>query len=160
MLEIIELSHEGFPRHGIAKLFGRHIGSAGPLSDLFVSDGERMLVLRPGTASVTAVEVTEAPLPRGVGRLRAAPNPTSGVVTIEARVPGAASRGALEIGIYDVQGRLVRTLRAPVRDGIAPAVWDGRDGSGTPVASGRYWARLRRVGGVGVVGAAPIVILR
>jgi hypothetical protein len=62
--------------------------SAGPLADLFVSDGERMLVLRPGTASVTAVDVTESPLPRGAGRLRASPNPSNGVVTIEARVPG------------------------------------------------------------------------
>jgi hypothetical protein len=62
-----------------------------------------------------------------------------------------------------VQGRLVRTLRAPVRDGIAPAVWDGRNGAGTPVASGRYWARLRRgsvAGDAAIPEATPIVILR
>ena len=61
-----------------------------------------------------------------------------------------------------MQGRLVRTLRAAVQDGIAPAVWDGRDATGTPVASGRYWARLRRgsAGKAAFPDATPIVILR
>jgi len=147
----------------------RFKATTGPLPDLMVSDGERVLVLRPGTATVTSVESAESPLPQGAARLRAAPNPSSGVVVLEARLTsaagaaGAAGQLAIEIGIYDVQGRLVRTLRAPIRDGIAPAVWDGRDASGTPVASGRYWARLRP-GSVAresaTPGATPIVILR
>jgi hypothetical protein len=134
----------------------------GPLPDLLVSDGERVLVLRPGTASVTAVEVAESPLPSRTGRLRAAPNPSRGMVVLEARLTSAAGPSSVEIGIYDVQGRLVRMLRAPVRDGVAPAVWDGRDASGAPVASGRYWARLNRsrASEASVAEAAPIVILR
>lgn len=138
--------------------------SAGPIPDLLVSDGGRVLVLRPGTASVTAVDVAESPLPQGAGRLRAAPNPSRGAVTIELRSASAFGKGNLEIGIYDVQGRLVRTLRAPARkDGIAPTVvWDGRDGAGRLVASGRYWARLRRNGAseVETPSATPIAILR
>lgn len=135
--------------------------NVGPNPDFLVSDGERMLVLRPGTATVTAVELAESPLLRTI-RLRAVPNPSSGIVAIEARVSRTATSPALEIGIYDVQGRLVRTLRAVVRYGIAPAVWDGRDASGVPVASGRYWARLREAARLRdtISEATPIVILR
>ena len=136
--------------------------TVGPLPDLLVSDGERVLVLRPGTASITAVDVTESPLPSRAGRLRAAPNPSRGMVVLEARLVSAVGRSSIEIGIYDVQGRLVRRLRSPVRDGVAPVVWDGHDASGLPVASGRYWARLRgdTADEVAIPDATPIVILR
>jgi hypothetical protein len=109
--------------------------------------------------------VAESPLPSRVGRLRATPSPSRGTVVLEARLGSAVAvgRSSIEIGIYDVQGRLVRMLRAPVRDDVAPVIWDGRDTSGALVASGRYWARLREnpAGGVMAGGAGtPIVILR
>jgi hypothetical protein len=84
------------------------------------------------------------------------------MVVLEARLVSAVGRSSIEIGIYDVQGRLVRRLRSPVRDGVAPVVWDGHDASGLPVASGRYWARLRgdTADEVAIPDATPIVILR
>lgn len=51
----------------------------------------------------------------------------------------------MTLRIYDVGGRLVRTLvdRTLRPDEVAPVVWDGRDNRGTPVASGIYFCRLR-----------------
>jgi len=46
-----------------------------------------------------------------------------------------------DVSIYDVTGRLVRTLAAPSgTDGIE---WDGRDRAGMQAASGSYIARIR-----------------
>lgn len=128
--------------------------------DLLVSDGARLLVLRPGAAAVTAVErVPSSPLPGRV-RLRVAPNPAPGAAWVEATLgsdrPPDASAG---VAIFDVRGRLVRRLSMR-GDGVAYRVlWDGLDGAGRPVASGRYWARLERPGRTERRGT-PFVIVR
>jgi len=56
--------------------------------------------------------------------------------------------GAARIAIYDVQGRLVRTLvdRA-LPSGEHEALFDGKDRSGRPLASGVYYARVATVDG-------------
>ena len=50
----------------------------------------------------------------------------------------------MSIKVYDVSGRLVRTLLDEIRDaGIyADVTWDGRSNAGHPVASGVYFYRL------------------
>jgi flagellar hook assembly protein FlgD len=56
--------------------------------------------------------------------------------------------GADEVGIYDVAGRLVRTLRAGgLQGGRYEFAWDGRSEAGRPVAAGAYVARARDGGG-------------
>ncbi len=67
------------------------------------------------------------------------PNPMRGAATFTLVL---GTRGPLRVGLYDVQGRLVRTLR----DGESPAgeqriTWDGRDEHGARVAPGLYLAR-------------------
>jgi hypothetical protein len=53
------------------------------------------------------------------------------------------SSGRVDVGIYDVSGRLVRTLANEVRAaGAYELTWDGRDTSGQAVASGVYFYRL------------------
>jgi hypothetical protein len=68
------------------------------------------------------------------------PNPVYGSTWI----PYSLSReGAVELRIFDASGRAIRTLvddRVP--PGVHHAVWDGRDDSGSPVASGIYFYRL------------------
>jgi hypothetical protein len=55
-----------------------------------------------------------------------------------------AEESHVRLRVYDVNGRLVRTLA----DGDAPAgylqeaTWDGRDSEGSPVSSGIYYIRL------------------
>jgi flagellar hook assembly protein FlgD len=53
-------------------------------------------------------------------------------------------RAHAQIRIYDVGGRLLRTLVDETLDaGPHQTVWDGVDGRGRQVASGVYWAKLR-----------------
>ena len=146
--------------------------TAGPLPDLFVSDDNRVLVLRPGNATITSVAWEEnAPPARHMLRLSAAPNPTSGPTQLRLLWLGASSNDAGplfaspregdRIDVLDVQGRVVRTIRAaPVPAGTEwRAAWDGRDRAGRPLASGRYWVRLRDRQGRASK-ATPVLILR
>jgi hypothetical protein len=50
--------------------------------------------------------------------------------------------------IYDVAGRLVRSLvgSVPAGGGFAAAAWDGRDERGVPASSGLYWIHVRAPG--------------
>jgi flagellar hook assembly protein FlgD len=51
--------------------------------------------------------------------------------------------GAVSLRIYDVGGRLVRTLvEGTLPAGEKSVVWDGRDDTGRPVGSGVYFCRL------------------
>jgi flagellar hook assembly protein FlgD len=47
------------------------------------------------------------------------------------------------LGIYDVAGRLVRTIvDEDLREGDHVATWDGRDGAGLRVSGGTYFVKL------------------
>ncbi|HER43764.1 MAG TPA: T9SS type A sorting domain-containing protein, partial [Candidatus Eisenbacteria bacterium] len=94
-----------------------------------------------GFGSPTGVESGEG-LPPGAGiRLgQNFPNPFNPSTTIAFDLP---RRSRVNLSIYDVQGRPVRT----VSDGILPegrreVVWDGRDEQGNVVSSGVYFYRL------------------
>ncbi len=68
------------------------------------------------------------------------PNPFNPVTTIRYGLP---ARGAMELAVYDVAGRVVRVLADGERDpGWYEVVWDGRDTSGQRVGSGVYFCRL------------------
>ncbi|HPF69387.1 MAG TPA: FlgD immunoglobulin-like domain containing protein [Candidatus Krumholzibacteria bacterium] len=82
------------------------------------------------------------------------PNPANPGAWITYALPQAADA---ELAVYDVRGRLVRTLV----DGWRPAGqhrawWDGRDGQGRSVASGVYLA-VGRWGGAQAVGRITLV---
>lgn len=54
-----------------------------------------------------------------------------------------AAQGQVDVKIYDVAGRLVRTLVSGVRDaGEHEIVWDGTDDGGRGVSSGTYLLRM------------------
>jgi hypothetical protein len=155
---------------------------AGANPDLVVSDGLRVLALRPGQAAITAVAEEASAPPAVAGRLALAvrPNPIarSAVFDVHAVAVDAAGAppggpldagstpvlGSLRLEIFDLRGRLVRRLAMPVgaaRASAARIPWDGLDDTGRRVASGRYWARASRQGGDAAGGVtAPILILR
>ena len=115
--------------------------AAGGIPDLMVSDGARLLVLRPGTASITSVETRSAP--PAVARIRVLPNPTAGAMWMEiARAAPSSRLSPLAVRIADARGRLVRTLRVVEPGTLTRLFWDGRDSHGRAVASGHYWASL------------------
>ncbi len=96
------------------------------------------VILRVGTS--TGVN----DLPTSLVFQGAAPNPFNPQTTITFALPVSA-RASLRI--YDVSGRLVRTLLDEVRPaGTSEVRWNGADDAGRGVASGTYFARLS-VGG-------------
>jgi len=74
----------------------------------------------------------------------ARPNPFAGTTSIRYHVPVGA--GGLTIGVYDVGGRLVRTVRADGSPGPHEVSWNGRDDAGRAVASGVYFVRAQTEG--------------
>jgi hypothetical protein len=76
------------------------------------------------------------------------PNPFNPQCTVRFELPIA---GHARLAIFDVAGRLVRTLvDADLAAGVAEAQWDGRDAGGTAVGSGSYLARLESGGDAAV----------
>jgi hypothetical protein len=88
----------------------------------------------------TAVE-PPAPSPVTTSRLHGnAPNPFNPSTAIRFDL---AQGGRTELRIYDVRGRLVRTLVAEsLPQGAHVARWDGRSDAGVAVASGVYLVEL------------------
>jgi hypothetical protein len=59
-----------------------------------------------------------------------------------------ARRGPVEVAIFDVSGRRVRTLAAGALDpGVHRLTWDRHDEHGLAAAAGVYFARARTEGG-------------
>jgi hypothetical protein len=68
------------------------------------------------------------------------PNPFAGTTTLSFAL---ARGGAVELGVYGIDGRKVATLVAESREpGQYQVNWDGRDGTGQAVRPGMYYARL------------------
>jgi hypothetical protein len=83
-----------------------------------------------------------SPLPSAHHLAPCRPNPFNATTTIAYDL---ATSGEVELSIYDVLGRRVRTLEAGVERaaGHHEVLWHGRDDAGWPVASGVYLCRLR-----------------
>ena len=68
------------------------------------------------------------------------PNPAHGPTSL---VFHLARNAMVELTVYDVAGRKVRTMLSEARPaGTHTVKWDGRDGTGEPVSSGVYLARI------------------
>ncbi len=86
-------------------------------------------------------EPTDAPAttPGFVGLQRIQPNPFRHTTTIDfGTAPGASAR----LSVYDISGRLVRTLSSGAADERSTVTWDGRDAMGRSTAAGVYFVRL------------------
>ena len=94
------------------------------------------------SAPASAGTVTAAPIPQPRSALlQNSPNPFNPTTTIRFDV---GSPGHVTLRIYDVGGRLVRTLVDRHLSGATHFVaWDGRDDAGLPAASGVYFYRLK-----------------
>jgi len=91
-----------------------------------------------GIQVATGVEVGAPALTRLTGNT---PNPFNPATTIRYEL---AAPAAVDLSVYDIAGRKVRTLEsgAPAGAGEHAVVWDGTNDRGEPVASGVYLYRL------------------
>lgn len=77
--------------------------------------------------------------------LAASPNPARAAATIRFDLPAG---GSVALGVYDVAGRLVRTLAdGPFEAGRHARAWDGGTNAGARAAAGVYFVRLSAPGG-------------
>jgi len=98
----------------------------------------------------TSVEEDSGPIAEG--EVSNYPNPFSSFTTISMRTPVT---GAVSVRMYDVVGNLLRELRMEISErGSQEIVWDGRDETGMPVASGAY---LYEVRGTSAIDGRPFV---
>ena len=116
--------------------------------DLVVVDpalgGVHVLRNRLAEEPVTAVHEPAAVRPTGVHLGPNYPNPFNPHTSIPFTL---AAADAVRLQVYDLRGRLVRTLwDGPLAAGAHRLDWDGRNTAGQPVASGVYLYRLE-VGG-------------
>ena len=94
--------------------------------------------------AVDAPVAVEASAPRALALSPSQPNPFRGQTQIEYSVPRQSD---VQLSVYDVGGRVVRTLESGVREaGRYRSDWDGRDSRGTHVAAGVYFFRLTSAG--------------
>jgi len=136
-------------------IIGTPLGASDPKTSYFVSHvdepfGPLDVDLRIGLVVQGAFKASgqsaEGPVGDGdtlptVVTSEAHPNPFNPAVTIEFSVPNSET---VELGIYNVSGRLVRTLlHETLSRGVYQRKWDGRDERGQKVASGIYISKLR-----------------
>lgn len=122
-------------------LFARDVRSLGFVSDRLVA----------GTYGGSAPWYEEATVSVGDGAprvafdFRNAPNPFNPFTTFRADIAG----GPIRLDVFDVRGRLVRTLLEGNRTAGALRVdWDGTDGRGRALPSGVYFGRLETTQGI------------
>jgi hypothetical protein len=92
-----------------------------------------------------ATGVQEGSIPKRFELYQSAPNPFNPTAVIRYDVP--AGGGRITLRVYDVAGRLVRTLVDGVESaGEKRVTWDGRNGHGSRVATGVYFYRMTAPG--------------
>ncbi|RKZ16324.1 hypothetical protein DRQ50_06295 [bacterium] len=119
---------------------GLALGSHHTWLHLITDDPATALLTVPVTLVIDGLADGEVPDVTGVVFGAAVPNPFNPSTRLEFELPRDLT---VNLGIYDVSGRLVRSLARGLREqGRHRIEWDGTDRSGRPVASGVYFARL------------------
>jgi hypothetical protein len=81
-----------------------------------------------------------SPIPQEYAFRRAYPNPFNSEITFNYSLPEAAE---VTFRIYDIQGRLVRTIPCgTLATGYHNVIWDSANEEGSKVASGTYFVRM------------------
>jgi hypothetical protein len=117
--------------------YGLAVFKTGPFE--FGKDGEYELTIMQGVTGVDD-QPDQSDLPSATALAGVHPNPFNPQTTISYDL---ASPAAVDLGIYNLKGALVRRLVSEsMPAGRHQAVWNGQDDSGARVASGVYLARF------------------
>ena len=84
-----------------------------------------------------------AALPKAFALAQNYPNPFNPSTTINYQIPEDAGNVSFTLNVYDIRGRLVKTLAKGMKgSGFYSAFWDGSDSNGRQVSSGVYFYRF------------------
>jgi uncharacterized repeat protein (TIGR01451 family) len=109
---------------------GAHESQSARSFRLVVGSGDYIAAALPASESIPVVLTLKSNFP----------NPFNPSTTIRYGVP---REGRVELGVYDVRGRLVARLIDEVKPaGYHAVVWEGRNAAGEGVASGTYLCRI------------------
>jgi flagellar hook assembly protein FlgD len=91
------------------------------------------------------VAVSTMKAPQRFALMQNHPNPFNPSTTIRYDIPDMGGGNIhVQIAVYDVAGKLVKTLRDRYESaGSNEVEWDGRDHAGRPVGSGVYFYRIK-----------------
>jgi len=120
-------------------------GHAGMLSDCTVCHG--VTPNGPGPHGLVVTGVVENEITGGARGLGMFPNPVRRSAAVEINLENANPEDG-RLLVFDAQGRTVRLLQVEQAAGGVRARWDGRDGTGSPVATGVYFVQWRDPAGV------------
>jgi hypothetical protein len=110
-----------------------------------IADAVEGTVLEPLVLNTGAVQEEESDMPAAFGLAQNFPNPFNPTTVISYDVP--AGGGRVSIRIYDVGGRLIRTLvDATETAGRKSVAWHGLDDRGSGVATGVYFYQMKATG--------------
>ena len=121
--------------YSIRGTVGEAVVGVGSGSDLKLSSG-----LWAALALVTAAKDVVAGRPSELHLGLAYPNPSHGPVTLDLALPSATT---VDIGVFDVAGRQIRTLATGrLEAGMHRVQWDGLNSKGYREEPGMYFLRL------------------
>jgi hypothetical protein len=120
-----------------------HLNSNSPCAPGNSPAGCDLIGALPVGCQIVGIDLAASPqLHFGIGQNR--PNPFNPSTAIDFTLPVAMP---VALRIYDVSGRVVRTLVEETRAaGHHRAVWDGRESSGREAASGVYYYQIQGEG--------------
>jgi hypothetical protein len=118
------------------------------IANLYLQEFAERYHISGGSAELRAVDVADAPLARGLALSAPWPSPSNGIGAVEFSIPGGVKSGDhVSLGLYDLSGRLVRTLvDGQAEPGTKRVSFPATDRSGTRLAAGVYFLRLNALG--------------
>jgi len=124
-----------------------------PGLNLFANWGELRVKIAPAAARPDAAGANSTM------SLKTSPSPyRGGNLSIE-MVASRAGSGHVEVGIYDVRGRLVRRIDVSgLETGSTRAIWDGRDAAGRDVSAGTYFVHASN--GARIESTSKVIVVR
>ena len=129
----------GFRGEGVVATLTFHALQAGDPKIHLASADARDVQNR--KVSLNTAERSATPLPAATQLAPAMPNPFRQAATLAFSL---AQGGPVELAVFSVDGRRVRTLvREPREPGEYRVTWDGRDDHGNPMSAGIYYAHLK-----------------
>jgi hypothetical protein len=130
--------YDGTTTYTLMSSLGQSIAGVTGTGNYFVTAG---FVSDSAPLPLKVVEVETPTLPTAYSLSQNYPNPFNPTTTIEFSLPRS---GFVTLDVFDVQGRRVATLVSEqLQAGLKRVDWDGRDRTGSNVASGVYFYRLR-----------------